>query len=246
MQIDSEGQITLRCFDTKGKERFYMRRVSAFILTAALLSALLVGCVRNDTGQGSDLEALASAEVKEYKGKDLSSVTDFRENSIDGPQFIDIETYSLSIDGLVNTPVEYAYDEVLEHTAYRKVVTLHCVEGWSVDILWEGVLLKDLFDEVGVKDSATTVIFYSYDGYSTSLPLDWIVDKNIMIAYKMNDLVLPPERGYPFQLVAESKFGYKWAKWITRIELSDDTDYEGYWESREYSNEADTYPFYNN
>jgi DMSO/TMAO reductase YedYZ molybdopterin-dependent catalytic subunit len=176
----------------------------------------------------------------------LSSVTDFRENSIDGPQFIDIETYSLSIDGLVNTPVEYAYDEVLEHTAYRKVVTLHCVEGWSVDILWEGVLLKDLFDEVGVKDSATTVIFYSYDGYSTSLPLDWIVDKNIMIAYKMNDLVLPPERGYPFQLVAESKFGYKWAKWITRIELSDDTDYEGYWESREYSNEADTYPFYNN
>jgi len=61
----------------------------------------------------------------------------------------------------------------------------------------------------------------------------------ILLAYKMNGVVLPPERGAPFQLVAESKWGYKWIKWTTRIELSDDADYEGYWESRGYSNDAD-------
>ena len=55
----------------------------------------------------------------------------------------------------------------------------------------------------------------------------------------MNGLVLPPERGFPFQLVAESKFGYKWVKWITEIEVSDDAEYLGYWERRGYSNEAD-------
>ena len=61
----------------------------------------------------------------------------------------------------------------------------------------------------------------------------------ILLAYKMNGVVLPPERGVPFQLAAESKWGYKWIKWITRIEISDDADYEGYWESRGYSNDAD-------
>jgi DMSO/TMAO reductase YedYZ molybdopterin-dependent catalytic subunit len=50
---------------------------------------------------------------------------------------------------------------------------------------------------------------------------------------------MPDERGFPFQVVAQSKFGYKWAKWIDRIELSSDTDFKGYWESRGYSNNAD-------
>jgi DMSO/TMAO reductase YedYZ molybdopterin-dependent catalytic subunit len=54
----------------------------------------------------------------------------------------------------------------------------------------------------------------------------------------MNGVVIPPERGFPFQLVAESKYGYKWIKWITTIELSDNADYLGYWESRGYSNGA--------
>lgn len=53
----------------------------------------------------------------------------------------------------------------------------------------------------------------------------------------MNGLELPPERGFPFQLVAESKYGYKWIKWITEIELSGDANCEGYWESRGYPND---------
>jgi DMSO/TMAO reductase YedYZ molybdopterin-dependent catalytic subunit len=55
----------------------------------------------------------------------------------------------------------------------------------------------------------------------------------------MNDVTIPPERGFPFMLVAESKWGYKWAKWITGIELSSDTSYRGYWEDRGYSNDGD-------
>ena len=58
------------------------------------------------------------------------------------------------------------------------------------------------------------------------------------MAHKMNDVVLPPERGFPFQVVAEAKLGYKWAKWITKIEVSDDPSYRGFWESRGYDNEA--------
>src|SRR3989339_449468 len=85
---------------------------------------------------------LETLEIKNYEGKDLSSIYDFRENSVKGPQYIDINDYNLT---------------------------------------------------------------------------------------------LIPERGFPFQLVAEDKWGYKWIKWITEIEFSNDLNYKGYWESRGYS-----------
>ncbi len=179
-------------------------------------------------------------EVREYEGQDLSSIGDFRENSIKGPQHINASTYRLTIKGLVNKTVEYTYDDVINgFQKYQKVVTLHCVQGWSVKILWEGFLLKDLLNEAGIDPQAVVVIFYAYDGYSTSLPLYYILDNDILFAYKMNGVTLPPERGFPFQLVAESKYGYKWIKWITKIELSDNVNYKGFWESRGFSNDAD-------
>jgi len=100
-------------------------------------------------------------------------------------------------------------------------------------------LLKDLLNEAEIDPQAVVVIFYAHDGYSTSLSLDCILDNDILMAYKMNGKVLPPERGFPFQLVAESKYGYKWIKWITEIELSDNVNCKGFWESRGFSNDGD-------
>jgi DMSO/TMAO reductase YedYZ molybdopterin-dependent catalytic subunit len=206
--------------------------VLSLILVAAITLGVGVGC--------SDTEVLAPNEITEYEGVDLSSINAFRENSIKGPQEIDVESYTLGITGLVTSPTNYTYDEVLnQYQLYKKVVTLDCVEGWSVTILWEGLLVRDLLAEADPLADAEVLIFHAYDGYTTSVPLDYIMDNDILMAYKMNDLVLPPERGFPFQLVAESKWGYKWIKWITEIELSDDADYRGYWESRGYSNSAD-------
>jgi len=190
--------------------------------------------ITNETG------VLTPVEIRDYKGQKLSSIDDFRENSIKGPQHIDKKSYELVVAGLVNNPLVFTYDNIVnEHQNYEKVVTLHCVEGWDVTILWEGVLVKDLIEETGVDSTANIVIFYAHDGYSTSLPLNYIVSNDILMAYKMNGVVLPPKRGFPFQLVAESKLGYKWIKWITRIELSDDVNYRGYWESRGFPNDAD-------
>ncbi len=178
-------------------------------------------------------------EIRDYEGQDLSSIGDFRENSIKGPQNVSTTTYRLQITGLVNRTIEYTYDEVLARfQKYEKVITLHCVEGWSVKILWEGFLVNDLLRDAEVNSSAVNAIFYAYDGYSTALPLDYITNSSIIVAYKMNGLVLPPERGFPFQLVAESQYGYKWIKWITQIELINNSDYLGYWESRGYPNNA--------
>ena len=216
-----------------------MKKIIIILVALILIMTGLSGCVTKNETDEDHLKELAETQITDYEGKDLSSILEFRDNSIKGTQQIDIEAYKLTIDGLVDTPLALTYDEVLSHQSYTKLVTLYCVEGWDVDILWEGILLKDLFVEAGVQSDAVTVIFHSEDGYTTSLPLQTILDKNIMIAYNMNGLELPPELGFPFQLVAEEKLGYKWAKWITRIELSSDANYKGYWEQRGYSNEAD-------
>ena len=217
------------------------KAMSGRAILFAVLSLVLVAAVAFWVDSGyCQTDGLPPVEVREYEGVDLSSINAFRENSIRGPQQIDVEDYTLSITGLVTNSTSYTYDEVLSrYQHYKKVVTLDCVEGWSATILWEGVLVKDLLAEAGPLENAKVVIFHAYDGYTTSLPIDYIMDNDILMAYKMNDVILPPERGFPFQLVAESKWGYKWIKWITEIELSDDASYRGYWESRGYSNSGD-------
>jgi len=122
---------------------------------------------------------------------------------------------------------------------YERKITLYCVEGWDATILWKGVLLEDLINISGMSPEANTVIFHAVDGYTTSLPLETIIDNELILAYSANGLELPPEMGYPFIVVAEDKLGYKWARWVSEIELSDDENYRGFWEQRGYSNEAD-------
>ena len=117
------------------------RGVLLFVLSLILAAALIFAVVMNL----DETEELAPVEVREYEGVNLSSINAFRENSIKGPQEIDVESYTLSITGLVTNSTSYTYDEVVDrHQHYKKVVTLDCVEGWSVTILWEGLLVKDL------------------------------------------------------------------------------------------------------
>lgn len=204
-------------------------------ICAALIILFLAGCA----APSGTIKHLQGVEITEYEGERLSSIGDFRENSIEGVQQVNIDDYRLRIGGLAENPKEYTYEEVLAHQKYTKVVTLYCVEGWDATILWEGILLKDLFGEAVPKEGASVAIFHAVDGYTTSLPLDYILKNDIMIAYKINNVTLPPENGFPFQLVAEDRLGYKWIRWLDAIELSNDTEYRGYWESRGYGNSAD-------
>jgi len=220
--------------------RIYRYRL---ILTAILGIMLLAGCTQTQTGGAptdvskDDAIKLDGVQVREYKGEMLGSVDDFRENSIKGPQTVDRTTYRLKVTGLVDNPKSYTYSQVAsDHANYEKVVQLDCVEGWSVKALWRGVLVRDLMNEAGVRPSATTVILRAVDGYSTSMPLSYFKDNDILLAYSINGVTLPAERGFPFQLVAEDKWGYKWIKWVDSIELSNDSSFKGYWEKRGYSN----------
>ncbi len=207
--------------------------ISAIVIVILLLTTLAVYL------QYPSAKTLYPTEIRQYQGQNLSSINDVYENKINGTQYINQTTYRLTITGLVNKTIQSTYDEIVNnHQNYQKVVTIYCVEGWNAKILWEGILVKDLLAEAGVSPNATVVIFHASDGYSTALPMSYIIQNNIMIAYKMNGVTLTPQIGWPFMLVAQSQYGYKWIKWLTQIEASNDTNYLGYWELRGYPNNA--------
>lgn len=200
---------------------------------------LLTACGVFDGISGATDNRYQELEIREYNGTKLDPSVGPRDNSIKGTQRVDINSYILKVSGFVKSPVSLAYDDVLALPVYEKLITLHCIEGWKATVLWKGALLKDIIDLPGADDQANTVIFHSVDGYTTSLPLQDIIDKNMILAYSSNNIVLPPEIGYPFIVVAEDKLGYKWARWVNEIELSDNPEYKGYWERRGFDNEAD-------
>lgn len=187
---------------------------------------------------------LPEVEAKEYQGVKLVSIRDQNNNAIAGTQYINRSSYRLKVTGLVDRELNMSYDQLLGLPAYSELVYMPCVEGWGFDAKWTGFRVMDLLDRAGVQPGAGYAVFYSSDGYSTGLPLEYLMNESILMAYGLNDMTLPPDRGFPFQVVAKHKYGYKWAKWITAIDITD-KDVRGYWETRGYSNSADVggFPF---
>lgn len=225
------------------------RCMKKLVYVCLILMLLLSGCTKTatqapetnsaDAISAATMERYREGEWKEYNGEKLDPAVGPRDNSIKGVQTVDLETYQLKIDGLVNLEQSYAYEDVTAMQSEERLIRIYCVEGWNANILWEGVSLETLIAAAEPKDEVNTVIFHAVDGYTTSLPLQEILDKNLILAYRANGIALPPEMGFPFMLVAEDKWGYKWARWVNEIELSSDDSYQGYWEQRGYSNQGD-------
>lgn len=209
-----------------------------FIIVIALVIVLLVPIAT--CNQPPYTPPPGEVEATEFMGKNLTPISRQGNNALAGTQVINNETYRLVVDGLVDNPLSLNYTDLLAYPQVSKLADLDCVEGWGFTAKWTGPTLNSIFADAKVKPEAKIAIFYTADdlkGY-TSLDLNYIQAKNIIIALKDNDITLPPNRGFPFQVVAEGKYGYKWAKWVTRIELSADTSFRGFWESRGYSNDG--------
>ena len=224
-------------------------RTTCIVLLALLIGMTCSCTVQAPAPQGGDIKGplvpaqdLGTVEINKYQGKDLTDFKTLEDNSVKGPQTVDIVSYRLVINGAVQSPQRLTYAEVLSHTHYQKLITLHCVEGWSATGLFEGVLMKDLLAQAGPLPSAVTVIFHGQDDYTTSLPLATVLERNMLLAYRVNNADLIARNGYPFQLAAEDKLGYKWCKWVVHIELSTDPNYQGFWERQGFGNDAEVNP----
>ncbi len=214
------------------------------------LATTLSGCLF-DRGLPSDIVDVMSrptelrfsaTEIRDYQGVRLDPSIGPRDNSIRGIQQVDMGSYSLKVSGEVEGPLVLSYDNVLKFTAHQRLVTLHCVEGWTATVLWKGVRIVELLDEAGLTENAQVVIFHCHDGYTTSLPVTTIRERDMLLAYSSNGITLPASLGYPFIVVAEDKLGYKWARWVIGMEVSADADYQGFWENEGFDNDAEIDP----
>ncbi len=190
-----------------------------------------------ETAQEPASSSLSEVEAADYLGVKLMPLQQQGNNAIHGTQHINRTSYKLKVYGLVDRNLSLSYEDLLSLPAYSEVAYMPCVEGWGFHAKWTGFRITDLLNLSGLNPAAKYVVFHTEEGYSTGLPLDYLKEGRILMAYGINDITLPPERGYPLQLVAKGRWGYKWAKWITDVEVTD-IEVEGYWESRGYSNSA--------
>jgi len=125
------------------------------------LPVLLSGCGDNSATSPVDDSGAKVAEISEYGGQQLSSTDSMPENSLHGTQNVNIDTWQLKVEGMVDHPRKFTYDELLVRQRVTQVAWVHCVEGWSVRFFVEGFSLSRLFDDVGVRDEATHAQFYA-------------------------------------------------------------------------------------
>ena len=172
----------------------------------------------------------------------VKTVNRFRINSIEPTQLFDPDTWTLTIDGLVDTLLEISYDELKKLKSEEQISDFHCVEGWSVeDVRYRGIRMKTLFDMVDLRRDARFVTFHSASSqYKDSLSIEEAMEPEVMLAYEIYGKPLSAEQGRPLRLVMPRMWGYKNVKWVDRITFTRSQEV-GYWELRGYNIDGVSY-----
>lgn len=159
---------------------------------------------------------------------------------------VDPTTWRLSIEGMVDTPVELSFDDLVGMGVDEYGVTLTCVSnevGGDLvgNAIWTGVPIRDVLRMAGPQGDADMVLSESVDGYTASTPLSSLTDDNLdaIFAVAMNGEPLPFEHGFPVRMVVPGLYGYVSAtKWVTKLTVTRFDKDEAYWTPRGYSAEA--------
>ncbi len=147
--------------------------------------------------------------------------------------------WSLRIYGLVQKEIHLDWQAFQALPQIKDVSDFHCVTRWSqLDMDWEGVRASDLLMQAEPLDNARFVTLHSFDGYTTNLPLEALLDSDVIIAHSVLGKSLSLDHGGPVRLVVPKRYAWKSAKWLKAIELHAE-DRPGFWEVRGYHNEAD-------
>jgi DMSO/TMAO reductase YedYZ molybdopterin-dependent catalytic subunit len=163
----------------------------------------------------------------------------------------DFRDWALDVGGLVGTPAHLTLAELKALPARTQITRHDCVEGWSAIAKWTGVPLARVLAAVRPLPAARYVVFHCADPmdgsdvqapgstYYESLDLEEARHPQTILAYGLNDEALPVENGAPLRLRVERQLGYKHAKYLMRIVLTDRLDnirggHGGYWEDLGY------------
>ena len=147
-----------------------------------------------------------------------------------GIQHVDPSSWSLRVDGLVENPIEYTYDQLTSMPQTRYTKSFHCVTQWSIkDVEWEGLPIRGLVEPAKVSPEAKWIVFHTVGGYSAPVPVEDGLKDDALLAFKLNGKPLSDEQGFPARPFMPSLYAWKSAKWTNRIELAREYR-DGYWE----------------
>jgi DMSO/TMAO reductase YedYZ molybdopterin-dependent catalytic subunit len=152
---------------------------------------------------------------------------------------VDPSAWDLRVFGLVEEPFTLTYPELRALGPVEVIADMHCVTGWStLDNRWLGVPFRVLAERARPRPEARWVIAHCEQGYTTDLSLEAMMDEDVLVAWGHDGQDLTPEHGFPLRLVVPKRYGWKSAKWLRGLELTD-RNRRGYWEERGYHVHAD-------
>jgi len=172
--------------------------------------------------------------AREYSDAEVTPEDGFRVNGKDADDpDIDLENWALTVEGLVTKPGTYALEQI-EALGRRAMNTRHCcVEGWSMIPQWAGTPLRDFLQLVGADPQARYLSVECGDEYYTSYDMPSALHPQTLLCYEAYGKALSLSHGAPLRIVMPTKLGYKSAKWINKITVTNQKP-GGYWEDQGY------------
>ncbi len=207
--------------------------------------ALSEGDTGGDPAGDAPGDAPGDASLPFEPGGDGMGIYDhWNVRSVDPQDLADILAgWKLRVDGMVETPRTYTFAELLGLARQDQVTDFHCVEGWSVlDVPWNGIHVSTLLAAAGPAAGSTHITFHTVKGeYNESLPIAVATEPRTMLGYGVGGSTLPLAHGFPLRVVAPRLYGYKNAKHVERMEITDHA-VEGYWVAAGYPYDGEVTP----
>ena len=176
--------------------------------------------------------ATFSYDGTQYKGRAVQAITPndqfycLTKNVVD-PQ-VNASLWRLEVTGLVKTRQTYRLDRLKSLPAVTQETTLMCISngldaGLMSNAVWKGVPMVALLDAATPLKGAAKVRLHGVDNYTDTFPLEKAMDPTTLVVYEMNGETLPDRHGFPARVIVPGYFGEKHVKWITRIEVADES-----------------------
>jgi len=171
-----------------------------------------------------------------FADSELTPFNKFPINDYDvDEQDVDFDRWTLTVNGAVQKPGDYKLAQIQALPRFRQNTRHVCVEGWDVIGRFGGARLSDFLQAVGADLSARFVYVECADDYYESLDMATALHPQTLLCYEMYDRPLTREHGAPLRLNIPTKVGYKQAKYLTDLKVTNVLEKVGYWEDQGYS-----------
>ncbi len=157
------------------------------------------------------------------------------------PDYKDLQkSWDFRVWGEIEEPKRFSFDEFRALPTAEVRTDIHCVTRWSkLDTVWEGIPFRTFLEHIPpLKPTAKHVMAHCEQGYTANVPLEVLMDDDVLLAYRFEGQELDSEHGYPLRLLVPKKYFWKSAKWLHGLEFMAE-DQLGFWERYGYSNSAD-------